>query len=618
MALIPEEDINKVIEANDLVQIASEAIPSLKQRGGKFLACCPFHKEKTPSFQIDPNLQLWHCFGCGEGGNLVTFVEKFYDMNFVEAMEFLADKANIELHRNGNQKTYSRSQKSRLIEACNLAVSFYHNQLMRVKSAGANSARKYLGSRNMGSDVSKRWKIGYAPGNNELTRYLLSKKFNAKDLIDANLCVKGKDGRIRDRFYNRVMFPIFDVHNNAIAFGGRIMGDGQPKYLNSSENALFHKSKVLYGLDKSKNNMTATGTAIVVEGYTDVIAMHEAGLNYTVATLGTALTRQHIRILNQHAKKKIIYLFDGDEAGQRAAERALNFIDQMERPEVYNKRAQLLALTLPDNLDPKEFLDKYGKNKLQELLSSAKPLLQYGIEKKISAYDLNIPGNKARAASAAIKVLAPIKDSLIAKEYAAMIADLTGMRSEDLINELSKIKKPVIYDEEQDYKPKVRKADASNTVNINLDSKQLKLEIELLCAMAKHPFELQDLIKNNFEYTWSNETNKNLFSYIKQEVSNNPSINVQELILKVHQKNPNSANLLTRISKMYDIKNDPKRHAEFLLNTLKIEELKASISAKTTEFKNSSDEANKDLLYKEITKLQSQLNEFKNKVKGIV
>ena len=490
MALIPDEDIQKVIEANDLVQIASECVPDLKQKSGKFMACCPFHKEKTPSFQIDPDKQLWHCFGCGEGGNIVGFVEKIYDMNFPEAMEFLADKANIQLRKTGG-KGISKGEKGRLQDACKEAADFYHAQLTRVKSAGSNSARKYLSSRGMGSDVAKRWTLGFAPGNNMLTKHLLDKKFSKKELLDANLCVE-KNGRLGDRFFNRVMFPIRDAQGNVIAFGGRIMDDGQPKYLNSSENALFHKSQVMYGFDKAKVNMTASGTAIVVEGYTDVIAMHEAGINYAVATLGTALTRQHIRLLNQNAKKKIVYLFDGDEAGQRAAERALNFIDQMERPEVYNKRAELVALTLPDNMDPKEFIDKNGADALLKLIDEAKPLVQYGIERKLAGYDLSVPGNKSRAATSALKVLAPIKDSLLAKEYCSMIADKTGMRTEDLIEELSKMKKPTEYSV-----LKEEKKDELSEIN---SSKVSRLENELLCVFAKHPEKIKIIIGDDFSY----------------------------------------------------------------------------------------------------------------------
>ena len=339
--------------------------------------------------------------------------------------------------------------------------------------------------------------LGFAPGNDELTKHLLDKKFSKKILIDSNLCVE-RNGRLHDRFFNRVMFPIFDAQSNVIAFGGRIIGDGQPKYLNSSENVLFHKSHVLYGLDKAKANMTASGTAIVVEGYTDVIALHEAGINYAVATLGTALTRQHIRVLNQHAKKKIVYLFDGDEAGQRAAERALNFIDQIQRPEVYNKRADLVALTLPDNLDPKEFIDKSGSEALLKLINEAKPLLQYGIERKLANYDLSVPGNKSRAASAALKVLAPIKESLLAKEYCSMIADMTGMRSEDLIAELGKLKKPSEYDGEAQAPQDVKTE--NKVARVSGNSKVSKLENELLCVFAKHPDQIKKITGDDFDY----------------------------------------------------------------------------------------------------------------------
>ena len=608
MALISDEDIQKVIEANDLVQIAGECVPDLKQKSGKFMACCPFHKEKTPSFQIDADKQLWHCFGCGEGGNIVTFVEKIYDMNFPEAMEFLADKANIQLKKTGG-KTFSKSEKGKLMEACKEASSFYHNQLMKVKSAGSNAARKYLGSRGMGSDVAKRWNLGFAPGNDSLTKHLLDKKFTKKDLLDSNLCVE-RNGRLHDRFFNRVMFPINDQQGNVIAFGGRIMDDGQPKYLNSSENALFHKSKVMYGFDRAKANMTASGTAIVVEGYTDVIAMHEAGLNYAVATLGTALTRQHIRMLNQHAKKKIVYLFDGDEAGQRAAERALNFIDQMERPEVYNKRAELVALTLPDNMDPKEFIDAKGADELKKLIEDAKPLLQYGIERKLKDYDLSVPGNKSKAASAALKVLAPIKDSLLAKEYCTMIADKTGMRAEDLIGELSKLKKPTEYSEPTEEKTAEAPAPKSSKVS--------KLENELLCVFAKHPDKIKTIIGEDFSYKWAVASHGKLFEYMMGILKENPSISAKELVMKVHQKNAQTANMLTRISKMFDIKNDPERHGKYLLLCLKAEEIAAQISALKLEFSKMPEGEAKDKAFETINELQKQQADFKMQANGMI
>ena len=602
MALIPDEDIQKVLEANDLVQIASECVPDLKQKSGKFMACCPFHKEKTPSFQIDPDKQLWHCFGCGEGGNIVGFVEKIYDMNFPEAMEFLADKANIQLHKTGG-KGITKGEKGRLQDACKEAANFYHAQLTRVKSAGSNAARKYLSSRGMGSDVAKRWMLGFAPGNNMLTKHLIDKKFSKKELLDANLCVE-KNGRLGDRFFNRVMFPIRDAQGNVIAFGGRIMDDGQPKYLNSSENALFHKSQVMYGFDKAKANMTASGTAIVVEGYTDVIAMHEAGINYAVATLGTALTRQHIRLLNQHAKKKIVYLFDGDEAGQRAAERALNFIDQMDRPEVYNKRADLVALTLPDDMDPKEFLDAKGSDALLKLIADAKPLLQYGIERKLKNFDLSVPGNKSRAASSALKVLAPIKDSLLAKEYCSMIADKTGMRTEDLISELVRLKAPSdheINNEDIMIKPK-------NT------SKLSDLEKELLSLIVKYPDKTYKYIISDFNHQWSSASHQKLFGFITQTIASNNDIKSQELMMKIHQKNDKTLSKLTNDSKRYDFQNKPDKHVQYLKLLIAAEDISIEVAKTKAEFKQS----NSDELFKKTIDLENSLNDLRAKIREMI
>lgn len=400
-----------------------------------------------------------------------------------------------------------------------------------------------------------------------------------------------------------------DAMGSVIAFGGRIMGDGQPKYLNSSENALFHKSNVLFGLDKAKANMTSSGTAIVVEGYTDVIAMHEAGINYAVATLGTALTRSHIRVLNQHAKNKIVYLFDGDEAGQRAAERALNFIDQMQRPEIYSKQAELVALTLPDNMDPKEFIDAKGADELTKLLAQAKPLLQYGIERKLKNYDLSVPGNKSRAASAALKVLAPIKESLLAKEYCTMIADATGMRTEDLISELSKLKKPGEYEETPE--PEIE-------APVSKSSKVSRLENELLCVFAKHPDKIKTITGEDFSYVWSVPTHKKLYEYMVSVLSENPSINAAELVMKIHQKNAKTANMLTRISQMYDIKSKPEQHGKYLLLLLKVEEISSKIQTSKAELNNMPDGEDKDKAYVAINELVKAQKDLRNQANEMI
>ena len=354
MAGIPEDDIRRVREASDLVSIAGERVV-LRQRGRDFWGCCPFHNEKSPSFKIDPSTQLWHCFGCGEGGDAFSFVMKLDDIGFVDAVRELARRAGIQITE-APGAAMNRGKKARLKEVCNASAEFFHTQLMRGRGPKVDEARSYLAGRDLGGEVPKKWQLGFAPGSGSLVAYLSSKGFKAKEMIEANVAVEGRGGGARDRFYERIMFPIRDVDGDVIAFGGRVVGKGEPKYLNSQETPIFHKSEVLFGLDKAKAAMASTGVAIICEGYTDVIMMHEAGVTNVVATLGTALTVQHIRVLSRHAKHKIVYLFDGDEAGQRAADRAARFIDESMLPEAGRKQVDLCAVTLPDNLDPADFV----------------------------------------------------------------------------------------------------------------------------------------------------------------------------------------------------------------------------------------------------------------------
>ena len=363
---ISDEDINKVREATDIVALFSERVP-LRQRGREYWCCCPFHNEKTPSCKIDPSTQLWHCFGCGEGGDAFGFVMKADDLSFPDAIRYLADRAHVDIHETGATRM-PQSRKARLRKVCEATDEFYHAQLMRGKSKEAAAARSYLSGRNFGGDVPKKWHLGFAPGRQALVRHLSSLGFAPDEMIDANVAVQRDGGRINDRFYNRVMFPINDPQGECIAFGGRVIGDGEPKYLNSQETPLFHKSNVLYGLDKAKKAMAASGIAIVVEGYTDVIALHENGIENAVATLGTALTIQHVRLISKHASKRIVYLFDGDAAGQRAADRALGFINEDMTPEAGKARVELCAVTLPDDLDPADFVAKRGADELTTLV----------------------------------------------------------------------------------------------------------------------------------------------------------------------------------------------------------------------------------------------------------
>lgn len=552
---ISDEDIQKVREANDIVAVIGERTP-VKQRGRDFWCCCPIHNEKTPSLKIDPAMQLWHCFGCGAGGDVFGYIMKTEDMSFPEAVRRLAERAHIDIVQVGGRSGASTSKKARLKDICKEASEFYHLQLMRNPAQEAGEARSYLGNRGLGGSVPKTWKLGFAPGKGALVRYLFSKGFKADELVEANVAMKGRDGKLRDRFFNRIMFPIFDVQGDCIAFGGRVIGKGEPKYLNSQETPVFHKSEVLYGLDKAKAAMASTGVAVVVEGYTDVISLHERGVSNAVATLGTALTMKHIRILGRHAQKRIVYLFDGDAAGQRAADRALAFIDDSMTPEAGKSKVELCAVTLPDNLDPADFVEKRGAEELKQLIAGAQPLLQYGIDRRLASHDLSRPEGRTRALSEALAVLAPIKDSLLAKDYAVQIAGRVRAREEDVLAQLARLQAPSaqrMYEEPADapsqereaaQEPSSRRFDQLSQAEKN----RLRFEREFLSLLAQHPLLALAHADALAQVQWHDAVHDAIAQSILTTLIEDPGASSGSIITNASRHLPQASGILTSSS----------------------------------------------------------------------
>ena len=385
--MITDEDKERVRQATDLVALVSETV-ELRQRGQEFWGCCPFHGEKNPSFKVNPNTGLWHCFGCGEGGDVFSYVQKRENLEFPDAIRYLADRAGIELaEERGGQRG---PRRNRLIECLTEAESFYSTMLMRSRSEGAAQARAYFAGRGFGSDVCRRWGLGYAPG-----------------------------------FYDRVMFPIHDELGRTIAFGGRIMGKKKDvaKYVNTRDTAVFNKGKHLFAYDRAKQTMAATGQAIVCEGYTDVIAMHEAGFTNAVAALGTAFRLDHVKLMERQRVHRITCMFDGDAAGQRAAERAVRYIDKT--------TAELRCVVLPDDMDPMEFLAARGADELRPILEAAEPLMDFVFAKRLEGLDLSVPGRRVAALKDMASLLAPLKHSVLLDEYATRLADTLGLEVED-------------------------------------------------------------------------------------------------------------------------------------------------------------------------------------------
>lgn len=621
---ISDEDIRRVREASDIVSIVGERAP-VKQRGRDFWCCCPLHNEKSPSFKIDPALQLWHCFGCGEGGDVFAFLMKTEDLTFPEAVRKLAERAHIDIVETGGRGA-SSSKKARLKEICKITAEFYHTQLMRNPAPDAAAARSYLASRGLGGSVPKLWQLGFSPGKGALVRHLSAARFSAEEMIEANVATRGRDGRLRDRFFNRVMFPISDIQGDCIAFGGRVIGKGEPKYLNSQETPIFHKSQVLYGLDKAKAAMASTGDAVVVEGYTDVIALHEGGIENVVATLGTALTLRHIRILSRHASKRIVYLFDGDAAGQRAADRALQFVDDSMTPEAGKSRIEVCAVTLPDNLDPAEFVAARGADALRGLLDEAVPLLQYGIERRLAAHSLDTAEGRTRALADALSVLAPIKESLLAKDYAVQIAGRVRAREQDVLDQLAKLEAPsqnartaqdaapaAPGDHPLEFDPLgFPEAAAPRSVDRSADlpaaeRNRLRFELDFLSELARNPLLALVHADALARTRWHDAVHATLADAMLQTLVEDPAASTSKIIADASRSCPQASSVLTSSTQPSEA--DPERVVAYLAEELEIGDAEDAIADMKNQLAWARDLSPEDgdLLFNGIVALQKDL-----------
>ncbi|MFN2610907.1 MAG: DNA primase, partial [Actinomycetota bacterium] len=323
--LIVADDIDELRERSDIVEVVAGHL-KLRKAGRMFKGLCCFHQEKTPSFTVDPDKQLFHCFGCGVGGDVFTFIRRVEGLTFTEAAERLAGRVAMTLRYEGGSAEKGRSRHA-LLDACTEACEYFQNLLQTSPEAAA--ARRYLEGRGFGPQEGAEFKLGYAPqGRDTLYRHLLSKKFTSQNIVEAGLALVTDDGQHRDRFRGRLMFPVSDITGNVIGFGARTLTEEQPKYLNSPESAIYHKAKLLYGLDKAKASITTSGTAVVTEGYTDVMGLWKAGIKTAVATCGTALGEEHFVLLKRFCER-VVLAFDADAAGVVASERGFGLHERI-------------------------------------------------------------------------------------------------------------------------------------------------------------------------------------------------------------------------------------------------------------------------------------------------
>ncbi len=393
--------VDEIRDKCDLVEVISQHV-ALRKRGRTMEGLCPFHTEKTPSFHVNAERQMWKCFGCGEGGDVFSFVQKIDNLTFPEAAEQLAAKVGIKIERT-EQAARQISDKERILLANNIACAFFRKML--VTSA---TAQEYLKKRGLSESTVEKYKIGYAPPNwDDLLGHLTTQRISQADALKAGLIIARENSPgFYDRFRDRLMFPILDTSERVIAFGGRIMGDGEPKYLNSPETPLFYKNKTLYGLNFARRAVAAKDRILVVEGYMDTIAAQEAGFENTVATMGTALTEEHVNIISRFTKN-VILSFDSDSAGMNAALKSSPIFERAG----FNVR----ILSMPKGEDPDSILRGGDYTKFAAMLEKTLPVPDFHIRLIFSKHDISSEEGKASALKEILLVLAEI-DSVVERE----------------------------------------------------------------------------------------------------------------------------------------------------------------------------------------------------------
>ena len=606
IGMIGEDDIRKVREATDIVELVGERVV-LKQKGREFWGNCPFHNEKTPSFKVDPASQFYHCFGCGEGGDVFKFVMKMENIDFLEAVRTLAQRKNIELVEERGE--VQKGKKARLLAACEETAAFYHQQLMRLKGAEADAARAYLKQRGLGGEIPKQWRLGFAPGRGALVRHLQQKGFTRDELTEANVALVPEKGQglLRDRFFNRIMFPIQDLQGRTIAYGGRIIGQGEPKYLNSSYTLLFHKRDNLYAIDKAKAPITATGFAIVVEGYTDVIAMHQAGFTQTVATLGTALTPEHLKLLARFTQK-VVLLFDGDEAGQRAADRAADLISVIASPTA-GRKADVYVATLPGKMDPADFCASEGQQAMQQVVDGAVPLLRFALDRRMHAWDMDKPEQRTRALDDVVRLLVPVKGSLLAADYVNYLADVFGVDYQVIAGVLEKAKPLTSPGLSSSYEGKEVVVQKALPALVDEGADQTAaMECELLWVFIEHPEVRPRLTEAFGRIVWDAPEYEDIAKVL---LTLDVADDSQDMLAKLTVRMPDAARVLSgaRLAGLTGV--PPNRLAGMLMFDIREGQLKQAIRSENVSLRRldrEQDPKRWDELFSHIAQLQQELN----------
>lgn len=554
MVRYSEELIDDIKNSNDIVDIISQYV-ILKRSGRNFFGLCPFHKEKTPSFSVSPDKQIFHCFGCGAGGNVIHFISKIENVDFKESLEILAERTGITLPTLDNgADTKKQFLKEKVYEINKEAAMYYHEMLYKDIS---KPAQEYVKKRKLDNKTLKDYCIGYAPANSNLYKFLKQKGFTDEEILASDLVNKYNNNFV-DRFKNRLIFPIQDVRNRYIAFGGRVLDNSLPKYINSPENIVYSKARNLYGLNVAKKSKLEK--LIIVEGYMDVVSLHQRGIENVVASCGTALTEAQGRLLRKYAEK-IIISYDSDGAGQAATLRGLEILT--------NLGCDIRILQMEGAKDPDEYVIKYGNGRFNNLVDKAISLVEFKVKVLKKDLDLDNVNDKIKFLNEIAKLLSNVDNKMEQEVYIDTISREYNISKEAIYAEISKLN----YSRNQG-----KKTLESNYKRNIIRQKEIlpetlvKRENMIIGILLNGKDEVYNQIKNILlPEDFKKEENKKIMKTLYEEFEKGNS-NINN-ILEIFNDNEEIISILTGImADDYEIKDD-KKAIEDLINNYKKEKL---------------------------------------------
>lgn len=595
--LFPDDLIEEIRVSNDIVGVISEYV-KLEKKGKNYFGKCPFHNEKTASFSVEPVKQIFHCFGCGKGGNVLHFIMSIENLDFPEALRFLADRAKIQIPdiTEGVRNDEKAGLKKELLEINLEAARFFRDNLNNEKNNLPNS---YLMNRKIQKQTIAKFGIGYAEDRYDiLYKHLKAKGFSDSSIKQSGLVIyKEESGKIYDRFRGRIMFPIFDIRGNVIAFGGRVLDSSQPKYMNSPETEVYQKGKHLYALNFAKS--ACSKQLILSEGYMDVISLHQCGIINSVAPLGTALTENQGRLLKKYTEE-IVLSFDSDSAGQAAAFRSLDLLNEI--------GCNVRVLTIPSGKDPDEFIKAHGVTEFKQLVDRSKGLLDFKLGSLKNDIDTSTNEGKVRFLDKAVLILDKIDNNVEKELYVKKLSDELGVSTQSILSEIAKQQK----DADSKFKQQVPRSNnfsrnpiRKSTVVKNQEEWLVRLQLMLLatiCIDNNVYFSIKDVIGwDRFE---SDEV-KNAFDFAVQRIESKAGILTGEILNKL---SPGMAESFANIVQSQSIFEDNKKAALDIIRKIdlfSLEERKNQI----IELKKSSDltEGDVELLNRELSSIVSNI-----------